>query len=273
MIRRIFLCLVLLLPLAACQRPTTYGPQIDKSAVEAERAEHAGNTGNIPKHGVGPDGQKFSGKHKQELLLRLNRVAKNVARAGGEICVQIRPPESPCSFDFVMDSDGGLNAYADGSSIHVTPLMVELADTDEQLALVLSHEMAHNIMAHVSAKTTNAIAGTVLGLAADVLAASQGFDTSGAFTRLGSDVGAVSYSVSFEQEADYVGLYILARSGYKPERAVTFWRRLSAAEPNGAYGGVTHPSNPERSVAMQATLAEIEYKRLHGIALLPDFKQ
>jgi beta-barrel assembly-enhancing protease len=262
--------LALVLTTAACQRPTAHTPQLDPAAIEAERAAHEGII-------AGRNGERrnveFSEADKRAMLATLDRVAKRIARSGGEVCAVIRPPDSQCNFEFVLEQDPELNAYADGNSVRITPPMMAIMESDEQLALVLSHEMAHNIMGHVGSKTINALTGTVLGLAVDVLAASQGLDTGGNFTQLGADVGSISYSVSFEQEADYVGLYILARSGYDPARAAQFWRRLTLADPKGAYGGVTHPSNPERTVALQATLNEIAYKRSHGLPLLPDFRQ
>lgn len=264
--------------LTACQQPTTYGPHVSKEELAQEEAAHRDMAARA----------EIDRKHKSQLRLidmeeRLNRVSRPIAEAGARLCVQIRPTGSQCVFDFMVEKDKNIdrtnendreviNAYADGEHIFVTPGMMRFIQNDEELALVLSHELAHNVMGHVASKQINMIAGSILGIALDTVAASQGYNTQGGFTRLGGDVGAVSYSTSFEKEADYVGLYIMSQSGYEVRQAENFWRRFSVLEPEAIQGSITHPSNPERFLAMKKTINEIQYKRQHRVPLVPDFK-
>jgi predicted Zn-dependent protease len=110
----------------------------------------------------------------------------------------------------------------------------------------------------------------VAGALIEGVAASQGISTNGQLTQSATDIGTIVYSTEFEREADYIGLYIAARAGYDPHKAIHYWRRLSVHEPSSINGGLTHPSNPSRFVAMQKTIAEIEAKQRSRLLLLPE---
>ncbi len=176
-------------------------------------------------------------------------------------------PVEACDYPVAVSLDGRVNAFADGESVTITSGMMRFADTDEELANVIGHELAHNIMGHISKKTANA----GIGLIFDVLAAGFGVDTGGAF----SELGAGAFSQGFEAEADYAGLYLMARAGYDIESAPNFWRRMGAANP-GAISldhATSHPATPERFVALEQTVQEISNKRTNQLPLVPNTKK
>ena len=150
--------------------------------------------------------------------------------------------------------------------------MMAFAKTDNQLATVLSHEYAHAIMAHPSKAGQNATVGGLLGLAVDTLANSQGMNTSGMFSKLGAQSAVMKYSQGFEKEADYIGMYILKRSGFNIDQAANLWRRMATLNPKGIYVGSSHPTTAERYLLLGKTASEIKTKQKNGQTLLPDFK-
>ena len=89
--------------------------------------------------------------------------------------------------------------------------------------------IAHNAMGHIDAKMANAMAGAGVGLIFDILAAVAGVNTGGDFMRVGMNAGAGAYSQSFEAEADYVGLYLMARARMAVDEVPDFWRMLRRA--------------------------------------------
>ena len=157
-----------------------------------------------------------------------------------------------------------VNAMADGTHVLLFTGMLRFADTDEELATVVGHEMAHNLMDHVSKQQGNALLGTIL----DILVAGVGVNTQGMFTKM----AMLAYSKEFEAEADYVGLYLMARAGYAIHDTPNFWRRMAIAHPGSVKGGffATHPATPERFLALEKTVAEIEGKERSNQALLPE---
>jgi beta-barrel assembly-enhancing protease len=70
-----------------------------------------------------------------------------------------------------------------------------------------------------------------------------------------------------------VGLYIAQRAGYDLGSMPDIWRRMAAADSRGIYAGSTHPTYPERYIAMQQTINEIHAKEEKQQALLPTFQE
>jgi hypothetical protein len=185
------------------------------------------------------------------------------ADGGGERTVTLTPAVA-CAFDVGLVFADDVNAFADGTHVVLFTGMMRFTGTDEELATVVGHEMAHNLMDHVSKQQGNALLGTLL----DILVAGVGVNTQGAFSRMAT----LAYSKEFEAEADYVGLYLMARAGYKIEETPNFWRRMAIAHPGSVKGGffATHPGTPERFLALEKTVAEIDGKERSSQALLPE---
>lgn len=178
-------------------------------------------------------------------------------------------PVSACNYAIHLVNDDAVNAFADGSRVAITTGMMRFVNKDEELALVIGHEIAHNALGHIDKKLGHILFGTLF----DILAATTlGVDTQGVFGRLGAHV----FSKEFEAEADYAGLYIVARAGYDITDAANFWRRMAMEYPAGVRKGdyfATHPSFPERFVLIEGTVREIEEKRKEGKPLLPERKK
>lgn len=177
------------------------------------------------------------------------------------IPIQIIPGESP-------------NAYADKGTIYINEGMMRFTN-DEELAQVISHELAHVLMAHTDAKNWNTFLGTITGFTFDIFAAAAGVNTQMAGTRAGYDSGGVYASQDFEREADYVGLYLMAKGGYDITRAPDFWKRMAKLYPQSAEPSLvsTHPSSAERYNSMGIAVAEINKKKVLGMALEPEKKK
>jgi len=191
----------------------------------------------------------------------------DVRRGEEEIRLTLMP-EMGCDYPVLLASDDSLNAFADGERIVIMRGMVRFAESDTELGTVIAHELAHNAMEHISAKQGNAM----LGLLADILASVGGVNTQGTFSRLAGRM----HSQAFEAEADYVGLYIMALSGLEIKGAAYFWRRMAAAHPQAIREGgflASHPSTPERFLALEKTVEEIEQKQAAGKPLRPEMKK
>jgi hypothetical protein len=183
------------------------------------------------------------------------------------------PPDTVCAYGAIAVKDDALNAWADGNQVVVTTAMMRFATTDDELAFIVAHEIAHNAQRHIDAKTTNTNIGALFGLIVDVALATQGVNTYGDFTNSGANIGASAYSQDFEREADYVGMYILARSQRPFDQAASFWRRMAQESPGSIKYATTHPTSAERFVRLEEIAAEIRAKIAAGEALLPTPKR
>lgn len=203
---------------------------------------------------------------------RIKAVAARIAPAAVAFCrdLGLRADPRDCGLGIKLAQSRSLNAYADGDIIYITSRMVRFTQTEDELAFIVAHEAAHNIMGHLDAQRGNAVMGGMIGALATGLAASYGvYDPTG--VQAGSDMAVLSYSSAYEQEADYIGLYLLARAGYDYHGVADFWRRMSLENPKSIYLSSTHPSNAERYVVMRKDIAEIDVKREQQQALLPGF--
>ena len=178
------------------------------------------------------------------------------------------------SWEVAVFQDSSANAFAlPGGKIGVHMGMLDLAENQGQLAAVIGHEVAHVLAHHPNARVSLAYAtDTALEVASaaagDLAAREQIFGLLG----LGAQYGVLMpYGRAQEQEADVVGLDLMARAGFDPREAIELWRRMSQAS-----GGQppeflsTHPSHGHRIETLQANMSEAlalyQEARSQGIA-------
>ena len=169
-------------------------------------------------------------------------VTINIRRGDAQQSVVITANDI-CRYNVRLRSSVAINAYADGRNITVTSGMMNFAANDDELAMIVGHELAHNSMGHIRKILGNRI-------------------LSGNATR---------FTRPFESEADYVGLYYQVRAGYSPDKVENFWRRLSAVNPKSVARAKSHPTFPDRFLRLAATREEIETKQAANVLLLPNF--
>jgi membrane-associated protease RseP (regulator of RpoE activity) len=193
-------------------------------------------------------------------------------RGGRTVTMRIAP-DLACYHPVQIVPNDVANAMADGDKIVVTTAMLDIAQTDSELALVITHELAHNLLGHLSAKQINAPGGYVLGAVMEsILSGVTRAPGQGANPKLAAKAaGAMAYSKELERDADRVGLTVMAAAGLDIAQAPQFWRRLEAlASPDTITHATTHPPTAERFAALEAAVAEIKAKQAAGQKLLPD---
>ena len=260
-----------MLTLIACVAPTTDNPNVthEEMLEEARAQERAAKQAPINFNEKKPYGHR----QVEALAARLTPIAARVTKASSALCSDLGEPPENCAFKVILDpSERGLNAHADGQDVVIYPAMIDFAKNDNHLAFVIAHEFAHNIMHHIDAQKSNVTVGTLFGAVADIAAGAAGANTQGMFSKVGQRQGVLRHSVGFESEADYVGLYILARAGFAIEQAPDFWRIMSQASPDSIYISQSHPTNPGRTIAMGKTVAEIRAKQRAGQPLIPNIR-
>lgn len=241
-------------------------------------AEQAGlRTGDVPvtigdwSVPVGSDAAEEYAAHLLEALRKDHSATLEVLRGDKRLQLNVTPVEV-CDYQLVLEDKDEKNAYADGERIVVYQGLMDFFRSDEEAALVLSHELAHNTMEHIAAQQQNAALGGMAGLLLDLAAAAAGVNTGGNFTDLGMKAGMATYSVEFEQEADYVGLYFMALAGYRIDDAANFWRRMAIQNAKSIRIKTSHPTTPERFVAIEQAVEEIRHKQQAGLPLQPEYK-
>jgi Zn-dependent protease with chaperone function len=129
--------------------------------------------------------------------------------------------------------------------------------TDDEVAMVMGHEMTHALREHSREQLGKTYATRA---AIEIGAAVFGLGTGG---RLLADMGGRLLTMEFsrkdESEADLVGLELAARSGYDPRAGITLWQKMAAANQRGTVELLsTHPSGPTRISDIRANLPKVE---------------
>ncbi len=262
---RVILLMGLLL-VSACNPTKLKLPEVGRGELDRETAiqQEESATYQLKK-------QQRQVRKRLKLEQRLHEVGEKIQHAGLELCHAFGAQQDVCVYPMEYYYHPFLiNAWADGNSITVTSRMIEFAKPDVYLAFVLAHEYAHNLLEHPQSSTWRAHLGGAIGAAADALARSEGIYTGGQFEDIGFEAGKLNYSQEMEYEADYLGLYILARAGYAIEEAPAFWRKMSERHPDAVYLASSHPTNPARFVALEHAIKEIKAKQAAGKALVPE---
>ncbi len=214
---------------------------------------------------VGKESLKLAAGKYAEIMKSGKSFGVRIMRDGKEEALTINPEKS-CDFVVAVSNEDIINAFADGKRVIITRGMLRFAKDDTELALVVSHELAHNAMRHMDARRTNFALGSIF----DILAAVYGVNTQGMF----GNAAAQIYSQDFEAEADYVGLYMMAHAALDIDNAPNFWRRMAAAHPSSIRTNFTasHPATSHRFVALDKTVQEIRKKQKDGAPLMPEMK-
>ena len=158
-----------------------------------------------------------------------------------------------------------INAFVmpGGKIVFYTGILDQLQLTDDEIAMVMGHEMAHALREHARERLAKSqVTGMGLSLGAQLLGLG---DMGNLAANLGTELLTLQYSRSDESEADLVGLEIAARAGYDPKAAITLWQKMAKA--TGDKGGMaflsSHPSGPNRIKELEANLPKVEslYRR------------
>ncbi len=153
-----------------------------------------------------------------------------------------------------------INAFCmpGGKIAFYTGILDQLRLTDDEVAMVMGHEMAHALREHARARMAKSEATNLgLRLGAQLLGLGNMGDLAAS---LGSQLLSLKFSRSDESDADLVGLELAARAGFNPEAAVVLWRKMGEA--TGNQGGLaflsTHPSGPDRIRELQENVPKVQ---------------
>lgn len=165
------------------------------------------------------------------------------------------------SWEFNLVQDNSANAFCmPGGKIVVYEGLLPVTQSEDALAIVLGHEIAHAVAKHsaeqLSTQVKQQAGAKLLGA---VLGATGVSNTTSLLTQtafsLGSKLGSLKYSRDNESEADYMGLIFAAMAGYDPSVAISFWQRMASSSTNSRLAFLSdHPSDAKRIASIQKWL-------------------
>lgn len=152
----------------------------------------------------------------------------------------------------VFDEPKTINAFAlPGGKIGVYTGILKVAQTQDQLAAIMGHEVSHVLARHSAERMSEQMAQQGLG---QIVAGATGIDPQ--ILGLASSVFfTLPHSRAQESESDLIGLDLMAKAGFQPTEAAELWRNMAKAS-GGAPAEFlsTHPSNSTRIQDLTARL-------------------
>ncbi|RQP24467.1 M48 family metallopeptidase [Piscinibacter terrae] len=132
-------------------------------------------------------------------------------------------------------------------------ILDQLKLTDDEVAMVMGHEIAHALREHARERMGKS---AVTNSAIEIGAALLGLGNGGRYLAgLGGQLLSLRFSRGDESEADKVGLDLAARAGYDPRAGVTLWEKMGQASKGAPPQWLsTHPSGATRIEEIQASL-------------------
>ncbi|BFR50298.1 M48 family metallopeptidase [Nitratidesulfovibrio sp. HK-II] len=185
-----------------------------------------------------------------------------VERVGRRIAAVAERPQYRWEFH-TIEKDV-VNAFClPGGKVAVYTGLLDIAETDAELAAVVGHEVAHALARHSNEKMSRARMVQVGQLAAMVGVAAAGGSSQAAQAVGDGYAGAMNMAVmlpnsrEMEYEADHIGLLLMAKAGYDPHAAIEFWQKM-LKQSGGRKSDFlsTHPTEAKRIDALRGMLPE-----------------
>ena len=185
---------------------------------------------------------------------RLRTIARNIT----PFAANWNPRAKDWQWEINLIDGKQINAFCmpGGKIAFYSGILDQLQLTDDEVAMVMGHEIAHALREHARERLgKNAATSIGASLVSQLLGLG---DLGQTVTRYGAQLMTLQFSRSDESEADLVGMELAARAGYNPQAAITLWRKMSAASKGAPPQWLsTHPSGQTRIAEMEKNLPHV----------------
>jgi predicted Zn-dependent protease len=151
-----------------------------------------------------------------------------------------------------------INAFCmpGGKIAFYSGILKQLKLSDDEVAMVMGHEIAHALREHARERMgKNAATGIGASLIGSIFGLGQIGQT---VTNYGAQLLTLEFSRSDESEADLVGMELAARAGFDPRSGITLWQKMGAASQGAPPQWLsTHPAGSTRIADIEANLPRV----------------
>ena len=184
-----------------------------------------------------------------KLQINRNGILQNIFLTTGSI---------PINVPIILVDAQEVNAAASSNAIYVTYGLMNFVKSDDEVAAVLGHELAHLVRAHVSKAQMSSLLSLLIGIPLGIIA-NEAAPGTGDLVMRTADVFKANYSRDLEREADYFGLKFIYYAGFNPCVSASFQERFAIEIPQSMIRNYlsTHPSSPERMLRVKKAIEEL----------------
>ena len=187
-------------------------------------------------------------------VVRLRAIAKKII----PFSYEWNPRARSWKWEVNLIASNQVNAFCmpGGKIAFYTGLLDKLKLTDDEVAMVMGHEVAHALREHARERMGK---NAATGIGANLLSQVLGFGQVGqTVTSYGAQLLTLKFGREDESEADLVGMDLAARAGYDPRAGVSLWRKMSDANQSSPPQWLsTHPSGKTRIADIEANLPKV----------------
>jgi predicted Zn-dependent protease len=208
---------------------------------------------------------------------RLQRIADQLI----EFAPRFNERAREWKWEVILVGSRQVNAFCmpGGKIAFFTGILDTLKLDDEEVAMVMGHEIAHALLEHGRERVGKGRAAQALTFGASVASQMMGFGDLGGYLAQGAaKLTLLKFGREDESEADLVGMDLAARAGYDPRAAIRLWQKMAQASGGAANGQParagasapdwlsTHPSHDRRIDDIRAGLPKVMplYERARG---------
>ena len=179
----------------------------------------------------------------KRLVAKIRQIGAKIAKVSGR---------DDYKWEFNVIESEQVNAFClPGGKVFFYTGILKMMDSDDQIAAVMGHEIAHALARHgaerMSTQMLSQAGGQILGAVLEVPQQYRGLYEQA--YGIGTNVAVLlPFSRSHEHEADQIGVYLMWKAGYDPHEAVVFWEKMKVASQGKSVPEFlsTHPSDQSR---------------------------
>lgn len=200
----------------------------------------------------------------EEQVAMIKRVGQNIQKAAEDYYKENKLEKDLVGYDWeynLIVSDQ-VNAWCmPGGKVAFYTGIFPICEDETGVAVVMGHEVAHALANHGGERMSQ---GMIAQMGLGTLGAAMGENPT--LTKqlllqsigMGTQLGVLKFSRSNESEADHIGLILMAKAGYNPQAATSFWQRMAALSGGQAPPEFlsTHPESETRVNDLQALMPE-----------------
>lgn len=204
--------------------------------------------------------QSFDALKEKEKISTDTKLTAYVNCVANHVTTALGPVAGVNAWEVKVFDSTAVNAFAlPGGKIGVYTGILNVANTQEQLAAIIGHEVGHVIANHGNERVSQS---TVANTGLQITSVALGSDIPAKKELMGALGTGVQYGIlmpygrAHESEADLIGLELMAKAGFNPKASVTLWENMSKASDGNAPHEMlsTHPSNKTRISDLNANM-------------------
>ena len=205
------------------------------------------------------DGKKALASKDNAQLQRLRAIAKKII----PFAIEWNPRARNWQWEVNLIGSSQINAFCmpGGKIVFYTGILDKLQLSEDEIAMVMGHEIAHALREHARERMAKGAATQgVLRLGGALVASYFGIDSriTDGIASGGANLLTLEFGREDESEADLVGMELAARAGFDPRAGVTLWQKMGAANKGAPPQWLsTHPSGSSRIAEIKTNLPKV----------------